>query len=355
MTTPFAHIAIVGAGALGGHVAAYLAASGHRVTVIDGWPDNVAAIRQDGLKLEGITETECFTARPAGALHICDVQSLASQPPIDLVFIAVKSYDTRWATSLIVDYLAPGAPVVSLQNSINEEAIADIVGWGATVGCVASRITVELIAPGHIVRRIAKGGLAHTVFRIGEPHGRITPRTRQIADLLAPCDSAEPTSNLWGERWTKLAVNCMRNPIAAATGQGGNANDRNQAIRRLSVRICGEALLVARAHGIPLEKAYGIAADDAICAYQGDGEAMSRCEDIIIAGIANRSDSARPSMGQDLAKGRRTEIDALNGYVARKAADIGVSAPLNAAIADIVRAVSRGDMEASPARLQALL
>ena len=344
-------IAVVGAGALGGHVGGYFAHAGGDVTMIDAWPEHIEAIRRDGLRLEGRTEAERFTVRPAQALHITDLQSLAHGPGFDIVLMAVKSYDTTWATHMIKDLIAPGGYVVSLQNAINEERIAEVVGWGRVVGCIASKIVVELVGPGHIQRRVNRGGNQHTTFRAGECHGAITPRIERLVELLSVSDSAKATTNLWGERWGKLSVNCMRNPFAAATGQGGNANDRDTVIRKLSVKVCGEALKVAKAHGIAPEKAYGIPAEDAIAACDGDAAAMARCEDIILAAIGDRSETARPSMGQDIAKGRRTEIDYLNGFIVEKASEVGLDAPLNRAMRDVVRNVEAKAVTPAPEHL----
>ena len=130
----------------------------------------------------------------------------------------MKSYDTAWATMLIRQYLAPDGYVVSLQNCMNEETIAGVVGWGKTLGCIASSITVNLPEPGHVHRGAAKHGAAHTVFRAGEVHGRITPRAEEICRLVAYADSAKVTGNLWGERWSKLVANAMQNGLSACTG-----------------------------------------------------------------------------------------------------------------------------------------
>ena len=75
---------------------------------------------------------------------------------------------------------------------MNEETIAGIVGWGKTLGCIASSITVNLPAPGHIHRGAGKGGAAHTVFRTGEVHGRITERAQEICRLVGYADSVTP-------------------------------------------------------------------------------------------------------------------------------------------------------------------
>jgi Ketopantoate reductase PanE/ApbA len=122
-------IAFVGAGAIGGYIGANLTALGHDVTLIDPWPARVEAMRADGMHLYGMTEAENRIVR-VNAMHITDVQELAKQKPIDIAFIAVKSYDTMWATRMIRQYLAPGGFVVSSQNCINEERIASVVGWG---------------------------------------------------------------------------------------------------------------------------------------------------------------------------------------------------------------------------------
>src|SRR5687767_11756806 len=143
-------IAIVGAGALGGYVGGNLAHLGHDVTLIDPWPQHVETIRARGLELDGLTPEEKFTARPK-ILHLMEVQSLM-KTPIDVAMVAVKSYDTLWATALIAPYLSERGFVVSLQNCMNEETIAGVVGWGRVVGAIAAMISVDLYEAGRIRR-----------------------------------------------------------------------------------------------------------------------------------------------------------------------------------------------------------
>ncbi len=341
-------IAVVCGGALGGYVCGYLARDGHDLTLIDMWPAHVEAMRGKGLTLTGFTEPENFTTK-VNAIHLSDVHQMARRfGNYDIAVIATKSYDTVWATHLIAPYLAPGGFVVSLQNGINEERVAGVVGWGRTVGCIASKIAVELTEPGNIRRNVALGGQHHTIFRVGEPHGRITPRVQQFCDMLSIIDSAMVTDNLWGERWTKLAVNCMRNPMAAATGRGGNDNDRDPKTRDLSLRLAAETIRIGRAHGYVLGNIYGMTPDDILGAVSGDNQARQICEDQLLKSVATRSDAQRPSMGQDMAKGRRTEIAYLNGLVVEKANELGLEAPVNAGIVDVVQRIERGEIEAGP-------
>src|SRR6202166_2482275 len=163
-------IAVVGTGALGGYVGGYLAKNGRDVTLIDMWPENIEAIRARGLELDGVTAEEKFTVTQLKTMHLTEVQSLARKKPIDIAFVSVKSYDTEWATMLIKPYLAPDGFIVSLQNCMNEERIAGIVGWGKTLGSIVSHLGVELYEPGHVKRTVGRGGDKHTVFRVGEVH-----------------------------------------------------------------------------------------------------------------------------------------------------------------------------------------
>ena len=141
-------IAVVGVGALGGYVGGNLAHAGEDVTLIDFWPENIETIRKRGLELDGVTPEEKFTVTNAKTMHLTEMEALSRQKPIDIAFVSMKSYDTEWATALIKQYLAPDGYVVSLQNCLNEERIAGVVGWGKTVGMVASLISVDMFEPG---------------------------------------------------------------------------------------------------------------------------------------------------------------------------------------------------------------
>jgi 2-dehydropantoate 2-reductase len=344
-------IAIVGAGALGGYVGGHFARDGLDVTLIDPWPENVETIRAKGLELDGVTPAEQFVARPR-ILHITEVQSLA-KTPIDIAFVAMKSYDTAWATALIAPYLSPQGCVVSLQNCLNEETIAGIVGWGRVLGVVASLISVDLYEAGRVRRTIAKGGDKHTVFRVGEPHGRITGRVEELVGWFAKIDSAKSTSNLWGERWTKLVQNGMGNGVSAASGLTSADCSRDAGIRRLQIRLAGEGVRVGRALGYKMEKIRGLDPERLALADGGDAAALAEVDAALMpkAGANPRADIQRPSMAQDILKGRRTEIEAMNGFIARKGAEAGVPAPSHAKLTEVVTKVERGELKPAPALL----
>jgi 2-dehydropantoate 2-reductase len=343
-------IAIIGAGAVGGYAGAHMTAAGHDVTLIDPWPEHVDAMKAHGLQISGMTPEERLSVK-VNAMHITEVQSLAKQQPIDVAFVAVKAYDTVWATTLIRQYLSASGCVVSMQNCINEERVAQVVGWGRTLGCIVTGgVGVDLYQPGHIRRGYAKRPDI-TSFYIGEPSGRITRRSEEIADIMASVDASKATDNLWGERWTKLCVNGMRNGVSAATGMGGNARDGHAAVRRICIQLGGEAVRVGQKLGYRLGKVGALPYETLAQAMEGDTKSYATIERLMTeggAGQAERSDYQRPSMAQDMEKGRRTEIEFMNGFIASEGARTGVHAPTHEMLTRQVLRVERGEIPPRP-------
>lgn len=340
-------IAIVAAGAVGGYVGAHMARAGLEPILIDGWPAHVERMRAHGLSISGTTPAEAFTT-PVRALHITDVPQLAREAPIDIAFICPKSYDTEWAAMMIRPYLAADGFAVSLQNCMNDERLAGVVGWGRMLGCIASKIMVDLVAPGQVQRGVAKGGADYTIFRVGEPHGRVTERAQRVATLLESSDSSKVTTNLWGERWSKLVANCMENGLSACTGLSGNELMRHEHLRRFKIRLAGETVRVGQAAGYALEAVVGIEAHRFALAAEGDAAAYAFVDDALVAQSKKRADGQVASMGQDMRKGRRTEIEFMNGHVVQTARSIGIDAPFNAKLTELVLAVERGALKADP-------
>src|ERR1700731_2618514 len=348
-------IVVVGAGAIGGYTGGHLAHNGFDVTLIDPWPEHIEAIRKDGLAIEGVSQDEYICAKPK-TMHLTELQQLAKEKPIDIAMVSVKSYDTEWATLLIGQYLAPDGYVVSLQNCMNEECIAGIVGPDKTVGVIPALLGTELYAPGRVRRTGAKGASPYEVYRAGELHGRITKRIEELADMIRTIDSVKATTNLWGERWAKLCVNGMANGIAAATGLSGNDSNRDEKIRRLSIRLAGEGVRVGQALGYQLEHIRAHEPETVARAAEGDAAALDEIETVILAALNSntRSDLARPSMGQDMYKGRRTEIDFINGVIAEKGREVGVPTPSHVQLIEAVKRVEHGQIPAQPENLYAI-
>jgi 2-dehydropantoate 2-reductase len=146
----------------------------------------------------------------------------------------------------------------------------------------------------------------------------------------------------------------MRNGLSAASGLAGNARDLSEGPRWLSIRLGSEAVRVGQALGFQLERMLGMEPETLARAGEGSKDALTEIVDILVENAKKRSDEQRPSMAQDMAKGRRTETDFINGYVAERGAEIGVPAPTHARMNEIVKRVERGELEASPQAIAGL-
>ncbi|MGH7315692.1 MAG: ketopantoate reductase family protein, partial [Candidatus Rokuibacteriota bacterium] len=209
--------------------------------------------------------------------------------PFEAVFVAVKAYDTEWATQLAVD---------------------------------------------HLSRR------------------RDSPRARRLAEIMSEVAPAEVTTNLWGERWSKLALNCMLNPLAGLSGLGTAEVRSDKVARRVAAHIGAEVVRVGSALGHRIEPILGIAARR-FGEAADTGAIETLCREI--AADAQSRSGGRPSMLQDVMKGRRTEIDYLNGFVAAEGRKVGIPTPFNDAVVDAFHARGVGRVEPDPRNLDPLV
>ena len=336
-------LAILGAGAIGSSIGAYLTRAGRDITLIDVWPAHVEAMKHAGLRVTAQDET--FTVKVKAA-HLADVATHREQ--FDTVFLSVKSYDSVWAASFIEPHLKPTGVLISAQNGINEDRVAPVVGYSRTIGCVVT-IGAGLYAPGHVTRTSSP---ARPSFTLGELNGMLTTRVQELVPLLSPAGPTHATTNLWGERWAKLAVNCMANALAGITGMNNAEMRESSEVFGVTVKIAGEALTVAQRLGVQVEPVGGIPAQAYLDGARGVG-----LEDLRATWVERGKSvgGGRPSLLQDILKGRRTEVDYLNGYVVRRGREVGVSTPMNEAIVAVTQRLEAGDLTQSPANLQLLL
>jgi 2-dehydropantoate 2-reductase len=335
-------IGIMGAGAIGSVVGGMLAEAGHDVTLIDQWPAHIEAIRANGLRLSGTCGDHVVQVR---ALQLFEAQAI--EEPFDVVFLSVKGYDTDWATLFAIRFLAePDGVIVDLQNGMNDERVAALAGRERTLGCVIT-ISAGMYEPGHSTRTDTQA----VGFKLGELDGQETPRVRELVRMLSDVAPTKATTNLFGERWSKLAVNCMANPLAGLSGYG-SADIRTLPIpRRIAIHIAAEVIRVGRAAGYEVEPIFGIDAQRFVDA--ADGRGLDMLEADMAAGAESLA-GGRPSLLQDVMRGRRTEIDELNGYVVEAGRRFGVLTPTNEAVVREVRRHGVGRLRPDPTNLDQL-
>lgn len=350
-------IAVMGAGAIGASIGAYLTEAGHDVTLIDQWSDHVETMKREGLKL---SDRDRNFAVPVKALHLSDVSGV--QDKFDIVFLSVKSYDTRWSTYLIEPVLKPTGFILPAQNALNDELVAGIVGYPRTVGCVPA-FSSGLYEPGRVVRTSPTTAKS---FIVGELNGMVTSRVEEIAEILQAVGPSEVTTNIWGARWTKLLINCMFNSIAGLVGPELQflSDEQQDLAMMIRVTIGAEVVRVGKALGI----AFGpLSVKDATAeqfAGATTGKAVATLKESMMSGEGQKQLSPdlleklgvppRPSLLQDVMKGRRTELEQLNGYIVRMGTELGLSTPMNEAVVKLMSGFDSGELKPSPANLENL-
>ena len=340
-------IAIMGPGAVGSFVGAHLVKEGEDVTFIDMWPEHVETMRSRGLRAS--SSYADFTV-PVKAMHLTDAQGI--QELFDYAFITVKSYDTEWATHFIKRYVKPEGFFVSIQNCWNDPVIAEIVGQDRALGCVASHIEVALWEPGHVNR----GGEmsrdhGHTVFRVGEQSGQITPRSEKIAGMLESIDGAYATDNLWGERWAKLCQNSMGNAISSMSAMGSQDMAKDPRCRLIRIHLAKEGAQVGLGHGLNVVDLNGKPAKFWADADRGD--VFEELDDYMIT--RGGSTNWLASMAQDVKKGRHSEIDFMNGLICSKGREVGIPTPFNDAIVEAMHDIDDGSLKPDPSTVDRII
>jgi 2-dehydropantoate 2-reductase len=339
-------IGIMGAGAIGCNVGGMLARAGHDVTLIDQWPAHVEKMKADGLKLSGTWPDYVV---PVKALHLYEAQSI--QEPFDAAFLAVKGYDTEWATMFILRFLKePDGVIVDFQNGINDERVAAVAGRHRTLGCVIT-IGAGLYEPG-VALRTDPVGTDRVGFKIGELDGSDTERAHKLAEAMNAVTLTKFTNNLFGERWSKMAANCMSNPLAGLSGYGTSETKTVPTARRIGIHVASEVIQVARAAGHEVEPIAGIEAQRYVDG--ASGKNLSQLENDMVAAVGKTAGVGRPSFLQDVMRGRRTEIEELNGFVVAEGKRLGVPTPFNEAVVREVQKHAVGTLQPDPKNLDAI-
>ncbi|WP_394835962.1 2-dehydropantoate 2-reductase [Pendulispora rubella] len=319
---------IIGVGALGGVIGARLLARGVPVAFAARDASSAAALVSAGLQVTGVGEEV--------ATGVSEVRALAgwSRAAFDLVVLATKADDALAVASHGVELLAPGGALLPIQNG----AVAQVLARrhpGVILGGL-SNLGATMLAPGRYQQRNA----GHIL--IGELAGGVTERAARMASFLGTGIETRTTPNMSGAIWSKLLLNCTVTTLGAVAGTTMRGYIASPEGRALFDRTYDETLAVASASGVRPERMLVDPIPPA------DRDAW-------IEQILSAYGDLQPSMHQDFERRRPTEIEFINGYVARQGVELGVPAPLNAAIADTVRAISRGEMTPSLENLRRIL
>ncbi len=331
---PQPRILVMGAGGLGGIVAATLTEVGAAVTAVSTNAEIRAAVDQAGFRV--LDEGEERVVR--------GWVSPAPEGKYDLAILATQPPNVEDAARTAVPHLAENAQVVVLQNGLCEERIAAIVGAEHVIGAIVAW-GASMPEPGRY-ERTASGG-----FTIGRLSGALDDDLRRVGGLLEAIGPVQLTQNLRGARWSKLALNCAVSALGTIAGERLGPLVRVRRYRRLALEAMTECVQVARAEGVRLEKVAGtldlewIALSDADRASRGSASLTAKHALLLAVGLRYRR--MRSSMLAAIERGRTPAIDFLNGEVVTRGKQHAVPTPVNERIVETIWEIANGRTRSS--------
>jgi 2-dehydropantoate 2-reductase len=288
-------VAVMGAGAVGCYYGGMLARAGHDVVLV-ARPKHVAAIERDGLRLQALSFDE--PVRLKASMEASAVQGA------DVVLFSVKSSDTEAAGRLMQPFLRADALVICLQNGVDNAERLRAVLPGQTVAAAVVYVATEMAGPGH-VKHHGRGDL------VIEPTGT----AGVVPALIAAGVPMEVSNNVRGALWAKLILNCAYNAVSAIAQWPYGKTVAGVGITDVMRDVVAECLAVAQAEGVQVA---------------GDVQAA-------VDKLAGSMPTQLSSTAQDLARGKPTEIDHLNGLIVRRGQALGVATPANRVLWALVK------------------
>jgi len=322
---------VIGAGAIGGLVGAHLARAGEDVTLVDANIEHVAAIRRDGLRIQGADD---FVVRvPA-------ITPDELEGPLDVVLFAVKSQHSATAIAPVAPILSPDGLVLSMQNGLESSHISDAVG--------PERTFVSLMTFGG---NYAGPGVIHFAgraeFQIGGEDGRVTPKLEELADVISrsfqPCTT---THNVMGAHWTKSVIGGVYFATAVMDADVVDLID-DPRCRAAFRAIVEECVAIADSTGAVLVPVDGFD-PGAFRAGVADEAGMRESWAQLRAYWMRNEGQTRTGVWRDLAVYRRpTEVDGIVGAMLRIGRENGVAAPRLQRVYDLVGQAEREGLTAA--------
>ncbi len=328
--------AIYGAGSLGTVLGAYMTKNGVPVELVNRNAAHVTALREKGAHITGTVD---FTT-PVNAVFPEEMTG-----PYDVIFLMTKQLRNAEVVTALKPLLSDDGVIVTLQNGIPEPGIAEIVGPERTIGCVVEW-GATLSAPGECVLTSDPDSLSfHMGGMPGIPEAKIT-LVKGLLEKMCPVAVEE---NLLGARWSKLLINATYSGLGTALGGTFGDVSGKKKPRRVAVQCMKECIDVGRAAGVVFAPVQGKNITKLF--YYRSAFKRWIAERLIPIAMKKHVDIV-PSMLQDLRRGKRCEVEAINGVVCRYGRKYDVPTPINDRIAEVIRREQAGDLTPAPENIR---
>lgn len=322
-------ILMIGAGAIGGNTAGLIAKAGNDITVVTRHEDTAELIRKNGIKISGVLGN--FTIPMKAFARVSDLTGL-----FDVVFVATKAYDMPAVTKKILPLIHEKSLVVSMQNGICTDEMAAIVGEHRTVGCVIG-FGATMVERGKLI--ITSNG----EFIIGSIAKTNQPNLKPLQEILNNVFPTVISEDIYSELYSKLIINSCITSLGAICGLKLGAMLKIKTARNIFMMIIKEAMNVAKCLNLQVPP-YGGRLD--YYTLIKDKTWWSRFKaQLIITIVGKKYKNLKSSSLQSLERGQLTEIDFFNGYIVKKAQEVGIETPINSRLLEMVKQIEQKKLD----------
>jgi 2-dehydropantoate 2-reductase len=323
-------VAVIGAGAIGGITAAYIAEAGYDVQVVCKHADKAKQFTEEGIHITGVRGE-----RHVRVKAVAEVEQLTG--PIDILMIATKAYDMPDAARRTLPCLKENSLVVSLQNGICVEALADVVGRNRAVGCVVGWGSTML--PDGTLNMTSEGD-----FVIGGLQPMNLTALQQVMNSVVP---TRISGSIVAELYSKMIVNACITSLGVLSGLYLGQIMKHRAARDIFISIIREAVATADVMKLTIKPFGGKL--DYYALIRGNGALDNLRRHLTIRVIGFKYRRLKSSSLQSISRGKTTEVDYFNGYIAKKGAEHGVPTPVNTRIVQMIKEIEAGKRRIDPA------
>jgi len=327
----FTNIAVIGTGANGASIGADLIQANYQVTFIEQWPSHVEAMKANGITVNMPGET---VVTPVTAKHLFEVAEIKEK--FDLVFMLMKAYDTRWAAELIKPILSESALVVGLQNGMSIDDLSQVLGKDKVIGAVIECCS-NMFEPGICNRETPPSG---SWFAVGGLSAETQARAKAVAEVLGNAGTVQVDADIRSAKWMKLVANASELVPSALLNQPLHEVTQDQEMVRFMKMCAREAIAVCLGSGSKMVPIFGL---------KEANQNPSQYADELFEQVLEHFTfpETLTTVLQDWRKGRRSEVQEINGFVVSEGNRLGIPTPANAKTLDIALRIESGELSPS--------
>ena len=310
--------AIYGAGSLGTILGAFITKKGGQIDLINHNEKHVAALRRNGAVITGTLQFQ-------QAVNALTDKEMTGK--YDIIFLMTKQQANREVVSFLKDYLAEDGVIVTMQNGLPEPQIAEIVGEKRVLGCTVCELTSS------------PDSLTFSLGSIFKERGNHFDEVKALLEMMGPVEVDE---NFVGTRWSKLLINASFSGMSAVLGCTFGEAAKDKESRKIIQKLIKECIDVCATSGIRIEPIQG---KDVVKLLDYANPIKKAISFFIIPIAIRKHAGLKASMLQDIERGKKTEVDAINGAVCTQGRKVNVPTPCNDKVVELIHRIENGELK----------